>query len=105
MKELEPQGGVSGMSQRHEKGSQIGNVPFSPPPPQRSAVIAHILDECEGSQGMHLRPTPAPTMHIRDGMKLRAWQPTQYSQLENPMGRGAWLATVHGVAQSWTQLK
>ena len=25
---------------------------------------------------MHLRPTPAHTTHIRDGMKLRAWQPT-----------------------------
>ena len=22
----------------------------------------------------------------------------------NPMGRGAWQATVHGVAESWTQL-
>ena len=25
--------------------------------------------------------------------------PLQYSCLENPMGRGAWQATVHGVAQ------
>ena len=32
------------------------------------------------------------------------WQPTQYSCLENPMGRGAWWATVHGVAQSQTRL-
>ena len=31
--------------------------------------------------------------------------PLQYSCLENPMNRGAWLATVHGVAQSQTQLK
>ena len=23
---------------------------------------------------------------------------------ENPIGRGAWLVTVHGVAKSWTQL-
>ena len=29
----------------------------------------------------------------------------QCSCLENPMGRGAWRATVHGVAKSWTQLK
>ena len=29
----------------------------------------------------------------------------QYSCLENPMDRGAWQATVHGVAKSWTQLK
>ena len=26
----------------------------------------------------------------------------QYSCLENPMDRGAWRATVHGVAKSWT---
>ena len=31
--------------------------------------------------------------------------PRQYSCLENSMDRGAWWATVHGVAKSWTQLK
>ena len=30
--------------------------------------------------------------------------PLQYSCLENPMDRGAWRATVHGVAKSETQL-
>ena len=30
--------------------------------------------------------------------------PLQYSRLENPMDRGAWLAAVHGVAKSWTWL-
>ena len=29
----------------------------------------------------------------------------QYSCLENPMDRGAWRTTVHGVAKSHTQLK
>ena len=29
----------------------------------------------------------------------------QYSCLENPMDRGAWKSTVHGVAKSWTRLK
>ena len=29
----------------------------------------------------------------------------QYSCLENSMDRGAWWATVHGVAKNWTQLK
>ena len=33
----------------------------------------------------------------------RAWQPTPYSCLENPMDREAWQATA--CAQSWTQLK
>ena len=28
----------------------------------------------------------------------------QYSCPENPMDRGAWQATVHGVAKSWTRL-
>ena len=28
--------------------------------------------------------------------------PLQYSCLENPMDRGAWQATVHRVAKSWT---
>ena len=31
--------------------------------------------------------------------------PLQYSCLENPMDRGAWKATVHGVAKSWTRLR
>ena len=31
--------------------------------------------------------------------------PLQYSCLENPMDRGAWWATVHGVAKSQTRLK
>ena len=31
--------------------------------------------------------------------------PFQYSCLENPMDRGAWWATVHGVKKSWTGLK
>ena len=30
--------------------------------------------------------------------------PLQYSWLENPMDRGAWRATVHGVAESQTRL-
>ena len=30
--------------------------------------------------------------------------PLQDSCLENSMERGAWWATVHGVAKSWTQL-
>ena len=30
--------------------------------------------------------------------------PLQYSRLENPMVRGAWWATVHGVSKSWTRL-
>ena len=31
--------------------------------------------------------------------------PLQYSCLENSVDRGAWWATIYGVAQSWTRLK
>ena len=34
----------------------------------------------------------------------RNGNPLQYSCLENSMDRGAWWATVHGVAKSWTRL-
>ena len=30
--------------------------------------------------------------------------PLQYSCLENPIDRGAWRATVYGVAKSWTRV-
>ena len=30
--------------------------------------------------------------------------PLQYSCLDNPMDRGAWWSTAHGVTKSWTQL-
>ena len=39
-------------------------------------------------------------MLIREGNGT----PLQYSCLENPMAGGAWWATAHGVAKSWTQL-
>ena len=31
--------------------------------------------------------------------------PLHYSCLENPIGRGAWWATVHRIAKSWTRQK
>ena len=34
----------------------------------------------------------------------RKWQPTPVFLVENPMDRGAWQATVHGVTQSRTRL-
>ena len=49
---------------------------------------------------------------VRDAGSIPGWgrspggghgNPLQYSCLENPMDRGAWQATVHKVAQSWTQ--
>ena len=32
----------------------------------------------------------------------REWQPTPVECLENPIDRGVWQPSVHGVAKSWT---
>ena len=45
----------------------------------------------------HLEWSLAPTWR-------RKWQLFQFPCLGNPMDRGAWWATVHGVAKSQTQL-
>ena len=36
--------------------------------------------------------------------RRRKWRTLWYSCLRNPMDRGVWWATVHGVIKSWTQL-
>ena len=61
-----------------------------------------------------VKKLPANTRDIRDS-KFEDWvrrlpggghgNPHQYSCLENPMGREAWRATVHGIEQSWISLK
>ena len=44
--------------------------------------------------------TPGSGRSPREGL----CNPLQYSCLENPMDRGAWQATFHGVAKSQTRL-
>ena len=54
---------------------------------------------------------PANAGDIREMSSVPGWgklpgggdgNPLQYSGLENPMDRGAWQATVHGVTENWT---
>ena len=47
---------------------------------------------CKGEQQDVIR------MESKDSWR-RAWNPLQYSYLENPTDRGAWRSTVHGVIQ------
>jgi len=48
---------------------------------------------------VHLLPSEPPRKPLRHGC------PLQYSCLENPMDRGAWWTTVHGVTKSQIRLK
>ena len=56
---------------------------------------------CGVARVIHDLATTITKIHIGEGNG----NPPQYSCLENPMDRGAWGATVHRVANSWTQLK
>ena len=56
-----------------------------------------------------VKSPPANTGDVRDTGSIPGWgrspeggngNPLQYSHLENPMDRGAWRATVHGVLES-----
>ena len=56
---------------------------------------------CSAGDTRDAGPIPGSTRSSAEGDD----NPLQYSCLENPMDRGAWWATVHGVAKSQTWLK
>ena len=65
----------------------------------------------EGLPALVVKNPPAIAVEVRDtglipgsGRSLgeENGNPFQYSCLGNPMDRGAWPATVHGVTKSWT---
>ena len=72
------------------------------------------MEMCGASQvAQMVKNVTANVGDIRDTSSVLGWgrspgeghgNPLQDSCLENPMNRGAWRATVHGVTKSWTQL-
>ena len=86
-----------------------------------STILAHQnvflknMCMCRASQGvLAVKNPPANSGDIRDASLIPGSgrspggghrNPLQCSCLENPMDRGAWQATVHRVAKSWTGLK
>ena len=61
---------------------------------------------CSSILSLHLQPVQHPLLFwlFRGTPGEGNGTPLQYSRLENPMDGGAWWATVHGVANSRTQL-
>ena len=49
-----------------------------------------------------MREAQVQSLGQEDPLEKENGNPLQYSCLENPMEGGAWQATVHGVAKSWT---
>ena len=69
---------------------------------------------CSGSSLCSQRPSECCTLMGREMTSQRAgaglqwftaWRPLSIPAWRNPMDRGAWQATVNGVAESRTQLK
>ena len=60
------------------------------------SVVKNLPTNAGDTQGVGLIPGLGRSPGGENG------KPLQYSCLENPMDRGAWQATVHGVAKSRT---
>ena len=75
------------------------------PPPKKRGAQRNILVFPGGSDGKASAYNVGDTGSI-PGLGRSSGEgngtPLQYSCLENPMDRGAWQATVHGVAKSQT---
>ena len=73
------------------------------------------LQDLWASQGaLVVKNPPASSGHRREQRSIPGsgrspgegnGNPLQYSCLENPMDRGDWCTTVHGISKSWTRLK
>ena len=63
-----------------------------------------VVDFCSGSDGKETACNagdPGLILGLGRSPGEGSGNPLQYSHLDNPMDRGAWQATVHGVAKSW----
>ena len=62
------------------------------------SVIKKFTCQCRGHRRCGFDP------RIGKILWRRKEQPLQFSCLENPIDRGDWPTTVHGVTKGWTQL-
>ena len=75
--------------------------------------LTTLLNIWASQVALLVKNPPTNAGDTRDGVSLPGLgrstgvgngNPLQYSCLGNPMDRGAWLATVLGIAKSWTQM-
>ena len=69
-------------------------------------INCHLREEVSGRAQGDMVKGHGILLRIKIGacLSIRHGNPLQYSCLENPMDRGDWWATIHGVAKSRTQL-
>ena len=80
----------------------------------QTQLSTHVFTYADFPVALVVKNLPANAGDIREASSIPGLvrssgrghsNPLQYSCLENSMDRGAWQATVHGVAKSWTLLK
>ena len=76
---------------------------FPPPPSQGQLKVLKLLS-CSMLWTSQQQGLPLSVLQLGRFPGEGNSNPLQDSCLENPMDRGAWWATVHGVPKSWTQL-
>ena len=67
-----------------------------------ASLVAQTVKNPPAIQGTWIRPLGWENHLEKRIPGERNSYPLQYSGLKNPMDRGAWWATVHGVTKSWT---
>ena len=85
-----PNPGIEPMSVRSRCIVQAGSLPPAPPG-KPMLCIGPVYINVKGSKIFLI---------LRKSFRRRKWQPTPVFWPENPMDRGAWWATVHGVTES-----
>ena len=79
------------------------------PPPKKGEWLPltgmrSFSDGSDGKESTRNAGGQVQSLGQEDPLEKGMAYPFHYSCLENPMDRGAWWATVLGVARSWTQL-
>ena len=89
-------------------------LPSPPSPPRPSRLATTHLPSRASQVAAVAKDPPARAGDVRDASLILGLgrspggghgNPLRDSCLENPVDRGAWWGTVHGVAESWTCLK
>ena len=64
-----------------------------------SSLVAQMI-----TSPLAMQETQVQSLGLEDPLEKENGNPLQYSCMENPMDRGAWQVTIHGITKSWTQL-
>ena len=96
-------GGGEAQAAPHSRAAVAPSLPAFHDKDGRASLVAQVANRPPASAGETKAAGSVPESGRPPGGRNSS--PLQCSYLENPMDRGAWRATVHGVAKNRTGLK